>query len=77
MKLVFPMSWFPCTVKFFAELTAMPYPNAPVRKLFSTVPLKLVFDSDRAPNHVRGPIAIPILRNVIEWNAFGRLLALT
>jgi hypothetical protein len=41
MKEVFPNSTFPWTVKFWADVIAMPYPKAPVSQLFRTLPEKL------------------------------------
>ena len=63
MKEVFPTSVFPCMVKFRAEVIAMPYPNAPDSVLSRTVPDALTLLPKKSPNHVRGPIAMPILHN--------------
>jgi hypothetical protein len=43
MNEVFPTRTLLWTVKLKAELTAIPYPNAPVRMLFRTVPEELTF----------------------------------
>ena len=62
MNEVFPKSTLFSTVKFTAEVIAIPYPNAPVKKLFKTVPEELAFALSKSPIHVWGPIAMPILR---------------
>lgn len=61
MKEVFPRSVLPCTVKLFADEIAMANPNAPDNSLLSTVPDVETLSPYRVPNHVRGPMAIPIL----------------
>lgn len=61
MKDVLPTSTLFSTVKLMAEVIAMPYPNAPVRTLLSTVPDRLTLLPYCGPNQVRGPIAMPIL----------------
>jgi len=43
MNEVFSKRTLPWTVKLKAELIAIPYPNAPVRVLFTTVPEELTF----------------------------------
>ena len=69
MKVVLPIRVFPWMVKLRAEPTAMPYPNAPVRRLPITVPDWLMLLRAWSPNHVRGPIAMPIL----EGNGEGAM----
>ena len=49
---VFPNSVFPSTVKFRADVMAMPYPKAPDSLLFRTVPDELTFAPKWSPNHV-------------------------
>lgn len=61
MKEVFPNKTLFWTVKLWAEVMAMAYPNAPERWLLRTVPELLVFWRYSLPNQVRGPIATPIL----------------
>jgi len=61
MKDVPPNKTLSRTVKLRAEVMAMPYPNAPERRLPETVPEKLTFLRYQSPNQVRGPIAMPIL----------------
>lgn len=62
MKDVLPTSTLFSTVKFTADVIAMPYPNAPVNWLLSTVPELLTLFPNSVPNHVRGPMAMPILK---------------
>lgn len=52
MNEVFPNSTLFSTVKLTAEVTAIPYPNAPVRMLFKTVPEELTFAPKKSTNHV-------------------------
>ena len=52
MNEVFPKRTLSCTVKLRAEVIAIPYPNAPVRLLFRTVPEELTFAPKWSPNHV-------------------------
>jgi hypothetical protein len=61
MNDVLPTSTLFSTVKFDAELTAIPKPNAPDKLLFMTVPDELTLLLKKPPNHVRGPTAMPIL----------------
>jgi len=52
IKEVFPKSVFPSTVKFRADVMAMPYPKAPESLLFRTVPDELTLAPKWSPNHV-------------------------
>ena len=52
MKEVFSKRKLFCTVKLKAEVTAIPYPNAPVSVLFRTVPEELTFAPKVSTNHV-------------------------
>lgn len=80
MKDVLPKSALPSTVKLRAEDIAMAYPNAPVSRLFSTVPESLTLLPYSLPNQVRGPMAMPILAatevSTCAWNS-GRWRART
>lgn len=74
IKDVFPNSSFPVTVKFFAELMAIPYPNAPEKWLLITVAFSLLLFPYRSPNHVLGPIAIPILSIEVQCMSYRKVL---
>ena len=69
MKDVFPNKALPCTVKLVADEIAIANPNAPDSSLLRTVPDLDTLLPYWLPNHVLGPIAIPILREVSVYRS--------